>query len=88
MNKEYVFIGNAQNKTRDFINQIIKENQDLQHQLEEKDRVINEAVNYIKEKIEINNLLLDDYDEVYYEYLSQESVDKLLEILERGKDGK
>lgn len=34
MNKEYVFIGNAQNKTKDFINQIVKENKELKKQLE------------------------------------------------------
>ena len=31
--KEYVFIGNAQNKTRDFINQITKDNKQLKEQL-------------------------------------------------------
>lgn len=30
--KEYVFIGNAQNKTRDFINQITKDNKELKKQ--------------------------------------------------------
>ena len=33
--KEYVFVGNAQNKTRDFIDQIVKENKKLKKQLEE-----------------------------------------------------
>lgn len=32
--KEYVFIGNAQNKTRDFINQILKENKELKKEIE------------------------------------------------------
>lgn len=36
--KEYVFIGNAQNKTRDFINQNVKENKELKKQVEEIDR--------------------------------------------------
>lgn len=30
--KEYVFIGNAQNKTRDFINQITKDNKEYKNQ--------------------------------------------------------
>lgn len=34
--KEYIFIGNAQNKTRDFINQIVKENKKLKKQQENK----------------------------------------------------
>lgn len=33
--KEYVFIGNAQNKTRDFINQITKDNKELKNQQKE-----------------------------------------------------
>lgn len=32
--KEYVFIGNNQNKTRDFINQILKENKELKKEIE------------------------------------------------------
>ena len=41
--KEYVFIGNAQNKTRDFINQIIKENREYKE-------VINNAIEYLENK--------------------------------------
>ena len=33
--KEYVFIGNAQNKTRDFINQITKDNKEFKTQQKE-----------------------------------------------------
>lgn len=33
--KEYVFIGNAQNKTRDFINDITKENTELKNKQKE-----------------------------------------------------
>ena len=33
--KEYVFIGNAQNKTRDFINQITKDNKEFKNQQKE-----------------------------------------------------
>ena len=35
MNKEYVFVGNAQNKTRDFINQLIKENKELKNTIKQ-----------------------------------------------------
>ena len=41
--KEYVFIGNAQNKTRDFINQIIKENREYKE-------VIDRAIEYLENK--------------------------------------
>lgn len=41
--KEYVFIGNAQNKTRDFINQIIKENR-------EHKEAIDRAIEYLESK--------------------------------------
>ena len=36
MNKEYVFVGTAQLKTRDYINQLEKENKELKKQLENK----------------------------------------------------
>ena len=53
--KEYVFIGNAQNKTRDFINQIIKENKDLQHQnseLKNIDDKLSNALNSAEQRID------------------------------------
>ena len=88
MNKEYIFIGNAQNKTRDFINQIIKENKDLQHQLEEKDKIIEEKnkclLEIANETIEMVNWLKSkgmDFDNESY-------VNELEEILERGKNEK
>jgi hypothetical protein len=34
MNKEYVFVGTAQLKTRDYINQLEQENKDLQQKLD------------------------------------------------------
>ena len=35
MSKEYVFVGNAQNKTRDFIKQLIKENKELKNRIKQ-----------------------------------------------------
>ena len=35
MDKEYVFIGNAQNKTKDFIKQLIKENKELKNRIKQ-----------------------------------------------------
>ena len=45
--KEYVFIGNAQNKTRDFINQITKDNKEFKNQQKE---FIEYLENEIKER--------------------------------------
>lgn len=69
--KEYVFIGNAQNKTRDFINQIIKENQ-------KQNKAIAKAINLIKKSIEQqleNDYLMDRANLMNYNC-------KLLDILE------
>lgn len=35
MDKEYVFVVNAQNKTRDFIKQLIKENKELKNRIKQ-----------------------------------------------------
>lgn len=75
MSKEYVFIGNAQNKTRDFINQLIKENKDLQHQLEEKQKIIDKLLRkYNEETCTIDfSMTIEDFNQ-------------LLEMLEIGKN--
>lgn len=49
--KEYVFIGNAQNKTRDFINQIIKDNKEFKNQQKEFIKYLEDEINKIKEQI-------------------------------------
>ncbi len=77
MNKEYVFVGNAQNKTRDFINRLIKENKDLKHQLEEK-TTKEEAF-----KIWLTNQFNKTQDIKYLDILMKHK-----EILERGKNEK
>ena len=69
------------------IDELLKENKKLQHQLEEKDKVIDDTLNFIKEKI---YQIVDDYYD-YYEKgacFVDEDLDKLLEILERGKNEK
>ena len=61
--KEYVFIGNAQNKTRDFINQITKDNKEFKNQQKE-------FIEYINEKIDICDGFIDtirsDLEEISY----------------------
>ena len=49
--KEYVFIGNAQNKTRDFINQITKDNKEFKNQQKEFIKYLEDEINKIKEQI-------------------------------------
>ena len=57
--KEYVFIGNAQNKTRDFINQITKDNKEYKNQQKE---FIKYLEDYIKEmEEEIGNSMTEPY---------------------------
>lgn len=80
MSKEYVFIGNAQNKTRDFINQLIKENKDLQHQLEEKQKIIDKAIEFLKEFHNYKNS---------FKWCEEDYIQTIIaieKILERGKN--
>ena len=80
--KEYVFIGNAQNKTRDFINQIIKDNKEFKNQQKE-------LINYLEKEIKrINpndlyiselNLRLDDIKFTQY-LIYKETLQKYKEI--------
>lgn len=50
--KEYVFIGNAQNKTRDFINQIIKDNKEFKNQQKEFINCLEDEYTKIQSEIE------------------------------------
>lgn len=80
--KEYVFIGNAQNKTRDFINQITKDNKEFKNQQKE-------FINYLEKEIkQINpndlyiselNLRLDDIKFTQY-LIYKETLQKYKEI--------
>ena len=72
--KEYVFIGNAQNKTRDFINQITKDNKEFKTQQKE-------FIEYMNKTIE--ELECDDVgDEEMKGYLIQR-LDIFKEILKK-----
>ena len=71
--KEYVFIGNAQNKTRDFINQITKDNKEFKTQQkkfinyleDEKDRLARECSNIYEDSLGHTRLVNEDiFDEV------------------------
>ena len=71
--KEYVFIGNAQNKTRDFINQITKDNKEFKTQQkkfinyleDEKDRLARECSNIYEDSLGHTRLVnADKFDEV------------------------
>lgn len=44
MNKEYVFVGTAQLKTRDYINQLEQENKDLQQRIDKVNQIIDECL--------------------------------------------
>ena len=54
MNKEYVFVGTAQLKTRDYINQLEQENKDLKQK-------VDKILTYAKERCD-GYLEDDDYD--------------------------
>ncbi len=60
----------------------------LQHQLEEKNKIINETIDYIEE----HGGYISHFTHLKIEYaqneLATDEVDNLLEILERGKNGK
>ena len=68
------------NKEAKLLNDYIK---DLQHQLEEKDKVIDDAINFIVEH--------SRKEPPYYEFLefnNAANLSELLEKLERGKNNK
>ena len=70
--KEYVFIGNAQNKTRDFINQITKDNKEFKNQQkefikyleEEKDRLASVCSSICEDKFDEADDILQKYKEI------------------------
>lgn len=74
--KEYVFIGNAQNKTRDFINQNVKENKVLNKKLEDLLTQQKEFINWLEDYIK-----LFDKKDIYEEG----SCDTIEEILNKYK---
>ena len=78
--KEYVFIGNAQNKTRDFINQITKDNKEYKNQQKE-------FINYLEDEIKFYKNR-DSYmvEHIHGSYdLTQIELNILKEILQKYK---
>ena len=69
--KEYVFIGNAQNKTRDFINQITKDNKEFKNQQKE-------FIEYLTSHID----LLSNKPDL----IEESEIDLLKEILSKYKE--
>ena len=69
--KEYVFIGNAQNKTRDFINQITKDNKEYKNQQKE-------FIEYLTSYIDLLSNKLD--------LIEESEIDLLKEILSKYKE--
>ena len=74
--KEYVFIGNAQNKTRDFINQITKDNKEFKNQQKE-------FIEYMNKTIE--ELECDDVDDEEMKGYLIQIIDTFKEILSKFK---
>ena len=75
--KEYVFIGNAQNKTRDFINQITKDNKEFKNQQKE-------FIEYMNKTIE--ELECDDVDDEEMKGYLIQRIDTFKEILLKYKE--
>ena len=75
--KEYVFIGNAQNKTRDFINQITKDNKEFKNQQKE-------FIEYMNKTIE--ELECDDVDDEEMKGYLLQRIDTFKEILSKDKE--
>ncbi len=60
---------------------------DFQHQLEEKEKVIDETIKYLKKHSRMISTFTGIEQPYAQENLSTDEVDELLEILERGKNG-
>ena len=69
--KEYVFIGNAQNKTRDFINQIIKDNKEYKNQQKEFIEYLTSYIDLLSNKPDL---------------IEESEIDLLKEILSKYKE--
>ena len=75
--KEYVFIGNAQNKTRDFINQITKDNKEFKNQQKE-------FIEYMNKTIE--ELECEDVDDEEMKGYLIQRIDTFKEILRKYQE--
>ena len=63
MSKEYVFVGRAQLKTRDYIHQLEHENRELEQEIERLNNIINEFNKLIENEIN-ESKLEDNYERV------------------------
>lgn len=68
--KEYVFIGNAQNKTRDFINQITKDNKEFKTQQKEFIKWLEDYINLFDKKDIYEEGSCDMLEEILQKYRS------------------
>ena len=83
--KEYIFVGNAQLKTRDYIKQLERDNRDKDKEIERRNNIINELEKWLVESIEKHT---EDYLDWKYDknvYLAgseklQNVFDKLQEL--------
>ena len=66
--KEYVFIGNAQNKTRDFINQITKDNKEFKNQQKEFIEYLTSYIDLLSNK---SDLIEENQKDILEEILSK-----------------
>ncbi len=89
-NGEINFYEIESNKFKAIITLIKKQLNDLEKQLEEKDKIINEAIEFIddyKSYEEVNKQVkTHQFVRAYEDILDEENIAKLLEILERGKN--
>ena len=69
--KEYVLIGNAQNKTRDFINQITKDNKEFKNQQKEFIEYLTSYIDLLSNKPDL---------------IEEREIDLLKEILSKFKE--
>ena len=68
--KEYVFIGNAQNKTRDFINQITKDNKEFKTQQKKFIKWLEDYINLFDKKDIYEEGSCDMLEEILQKYRS------------------
>ena len=66
--KEYVFIGNAQNKTRDFINQITKDNKEFKTQQKKFIKWLEDYINLFDKKDIYEEGSCDTIEEILNKY--------------------
>lgn len=76
MNKEIVFVGRMQNKTRDYIHNLEREVKLLQQENQQLHNKMDKAINYIKE-----HGCYDEDCNVFCDDLNYYAIPRLLEIL-------